>query len=81
MENIEKANGAMFYIKENSTGAIMEVVDILPDLHRKGWLHCKTVFCGHDEHIFIGSDRGVSADIVFNSGLYDYGKTLNSLKP
>jgi hypothetical protein len=64
----------LFFIRKNETKTIVAVYEIEPDEHRKGWMRGKVVDVGRDEKTFNGADWGISADHVFNSGLYDYSK-------
>lgn len=69
----------IFYFKKIDEGSIVGVYDIEPDKIRKGWLLGRVIECGINDKIYPGANYNISADHVFNSGLYDYGKDLSVL--
>lgn len=69
----------LFYFRRIDSHIVVGVVNIEPDEHRHGWLRGYVVHCRAGDKVYLGADYSISADHVFNSGLYDYGKDLSKV--
>ena len=78
-QQTDVSSSYLFYFRKLSDGVVVGVVDIEPDEHRKGWLKGYVVDCGSNDKVYEGANYNSSADHVFNSGLYDFGKELSSV--
>lgn len=70
-------NEYIFYIKNISEEWVAGVTDIQQDERRSGWIHYTVV---HNPRLMDVIAGGISANHVFSSGNFDYGKDLEELK-